>query len=79
MSTRKLAIPPEFDAVSKEQRIAFVQELWDRIAQDPENVPIPDHHKRILDERLNAYRADPKFGQPWSEVRDQLLSKLRGT
>jgi hypothetical protein len=33
MSTN-LKVPPEFDHVSKEQRIAFVQELWDRIALD---------------------------------------------
>ncbi|MBI2994239.1 MAG: addiction module protein [Gammaproteobacteria bacterium] len=79
MSTTKLPVPPEFEAASREQRIAFVQELWDRIAQDPEKVPVPDHHKRILDERLEAYRADPDRGRPWPEVREQLLAKLRGS
>jgi putative addiction module component (TIGR02574 family) len=78
MST-KLNIPPEFDAVPKDQRIAFVQELWDRIAQDPDRVPVPDEHKRILDERLSAYRMNPQPGRPWSEVRDQLLVKLRSS
>jgi putative addiction module component (TIGR02574 family) len=79
MNTRKLPIPPEFEAASKEQRIAFVQELWDRIAQDPDNVPIPEHHRRILDERLDAYRANPQGGRLWSEVRDELLTKLRNS
>ena len=77
MSTTKLPIPPEFDTVSKEQRIAFVQELWDRIAQYPEGVPVPEHHKRILDERLNEYRANPQPGRPWSEVREELIASLR--
>jgi putative addiction module component (TIGR02574 family) len=75
----KLKIPPEFDAVSKDQRIAFVQELWDRIAQDQRNVPVPDEHKRILEERLNAYRANPETGRSWSEMRERLLAKLRST
>lgn len=75
MSNTKLAIPPEFDAAPKNQRIAFVQELWDRIAQDPQSVPMPDSHKRILDERLSAYR-DSQAGGDWSEAREQLLSKL---
>jgi putative addiction module component (TIGR02574 family) len=75
----KLRIPLEFDTVPKEQRIAFVQELWDRIAQDPKNVPVPDEHKRILDERLNAYRANPQAGRSWSEMRDRLLAQLRGS
>jgi putative addiction module component (TIGR02574 family) len=76
MST-KLKIPAEFDAVSSDEQIAFVQELWNRIAQHPERLPIPDEHKRILDERLSAYAARPSAGRPWNEVRDELLSKLR--
>jgi putative addiction module component (TIGR02574 family) len=72
-----LKVPPEFDAVSSDEQISFVQELWDRIAHDPERVPVPDEHKRILDERLNAYAANPRAGRPWNEVRDELLSKLR--
>jgi len=77
--TTKLNIPPEFDAVPKDQRIAFVQELWDRMAQDPDRVPVPNEHKRILDERLSTYRLNPQPGRPWSEVRDQLLVKLRNS
>jgi len=79
MSTVKVPIPPEFDAASEEQRIAFVQELWDRIAQNPVRVPVPEHHKRILDERLDAHRANPQTGRLWSEVREELLTKLRGS
>ncbi|MGF1614169.1 MAG: addiction module protein [Gammaproteobacteria bacterium] len=76
MST-KLTVPAEFDSVPKEQRIEFVQELWDRIAADPERVPLPAEHKRIIDKRLDAYHADPRPGRPWSEVRNELLAKLR--
>jgi putative addiction module component (TIGR02574 family) len=72
-----LKVPPGFDDAPKEQRIAFVQELWDRIANDPEKVPVPIEHQRILEERLKEYRANPKAGRPWSEVRDQLLAKLQ--
>lgn len=77
MSKTKLSIPPGFDTASKEQRIAYVQELWDRIAQDPENVPVPEHHKQILNERLEEYKVNPEAGQSWSAFRDQLLDKLR--
>jgi hypothetical protein len=46
-------------------------------ARNPNRVPIPDEHKRILDERLKNYAASPLAGKPWNEVRDQLLAKLR--
>lgn len=76
MSTN-LKAPPEFDDVSSDERIAFVQELWDRIAKDSDRVAVPDEHKRILDERLDAYSSERRPGRPWREVRDELLSKLR--
>lgn len=72
----ELKIPPEFDNAPKEERIAFVQELWDRIVQDAERVPVPPEHHKILEERLKEYRENPKAGRPWSEVREQLLAKF---
>lgn len=79
MSDTKLAVPPEFDTASKEERIEFVQDLWDRIARDQSSVPVPDSHKQILDRRLDAYQANPHAGRPWNEVREDLLSKLRNS
>lgn len=76
MSTN-LTIPPEFEAASSSERIAFVEALWDQIAREPDTVPMPDDHKRVLDERLDAYRADPQAGRAWREVRDDLLAELR--
>lgn len=55
-----LKIPPEFDAAPKVERIAYVKALWNRIAEDPDTVAIPESHKQILDERLAAYRANPR-------------------
>ena len=72
-----LKIPPEFDALSSDEQIEFVQELWDRIAEHPDRVPVPNEHKSILDERLRAYAENPRPGREWSEVREELLAKLR--
>ena len=77
LMSAKLKVPTGFDDASEGERIEFVQELWDRIAQNAADVPIPNDHKRILDERLDAYAAEPRLGRPWPEVRDELLSKLR--
>ena len=73
----KLTVPDDFDRAPDEQRIAFVQELWDRIAENPVRVPVPESHRRILEQRLSEYGANPSAGQAWPEVRDDLLSKLR--
>ena len=77
MSNIKLKIPPEFGRAPSEERIAFVQDLWDQIAQEPDKVQLPEQHKRILANRLAVYRTNPHDGKPWSEVRDHLLAQLR--
>jgi hypothetical protein len=44
---------------------------------NPEVVPVPEWHRRVLEDRLVAYRADPGDVIPWEEVREDLLRKLK--
>jgi putative addiction module component (TIGR02574 family) len=77
MSNINFKIPAEFDSAPKAARIEFVQELWDKIASDPEAIAIPEHHRNVLDERLDEFDRNPNLGRPWPEVREQLLAVLR--
>lgn len=69
--------PPGFDDLPVDERIDFVQSLWDRIAATPEQVPVPEWHRRIIRDRLEAYRENPAVGRPWAEVRSDIERKLR--
>ena len=77
MGATKQNIPQEFKDLPVQSRIELVQDLWDFIAESPEQVPLPDSHKQILDERLAAFEANPDPGKPWPEVREGILKKLR--
>jgi len=79
MSSTTSQIPKEFKALSATARIEYVQDLWDFIAKSPGQVPIPESHKLILDQRLAAYEANPDQGKPWGEVRESILTKLKNT
>ena len=68
--------PPGFDELSAEEKLDYVQSLWDRIAASPEEVPVPEWHKQIINERLAAYRANPDAGKTWEQVRNELERKL---
>ena len=70
-------VPPEFESLPVEERIRYVQDLWDYITNDSLSIPVPEEHKRILDERLRDYRKNSDSCRPWGEVREELLSKLR--
>jgi putative addiction module component (TIGR02574 family) len=70
--------PPGFDELPIEEKVQYVEALWDRIAAAPEDVPVPDWHRQLVSERLAEYRSDPRAGRPWREVRDGLLRELAG-
>ncbi len=69
--------PSGFDDLPVDAQIDFVRSLWDRIAATAEQVPIPEWHRRIIQERLAAYNASPGSGRSWGEVRTDIERKLR--
>jgi putative addiction module component (TIGR02574 family) len=64
------------DDLSPEEQLQLLGELWDRLSQQPANVPLSAEQRKELDRRLDALEADVKagrpLGRPWSEVREQL-------
>ena len=75
--SQALPIPPAgFDSLSVDEQIDYVQSLWDHIAARPEDVPVPDWHRRILSERLAMHNADRDQGKGWEEFENELTSEL---
>jgi putative addiction module component (TIGR02574 family) len=64
-----------FDDLSVPEQILHVQELWDRIAANPERVPVSDTQRAALRRRLEEYRAAPDRAVPWSEARSRIRKK----
>ena len=69
--------PPGFDQLSPDEKLEYIQALWDHFAKHPEEVPIPDWHRLVIAERLAAYRRGGMTSRSWSEVREELLAHLR--
>jgi len=69
--------PPGFDELSPDEKLEYIQALWDRFAKHPDEVPVPDWHRRVIAERLAAYRRGEMTTRSWSEVREDPLAPLR--
>lgn len=65
--------PPGFDELPVDEKVRYVEALWNRIAATPEAVGVPDWHRQILRERLADYRSNPKNSRSWDDIRDELL------
>lgn len=69
-------VPEEFESMSRDEQVEFVQNLWDRIAGAEHEVPIPAWHLSVLEERLDS--RNPESDTAWEEVRDRLTHERDG-
>ncbi len=57
------------------ERILYVQDLWDRIAEHPDDVEVSEAWRAELDRRMSAHQADPSAAIPWEQVKANLLAR----
>jgi putative addiction module component (TIGR02574 family) len=69
--------PPGFAELSKAEQVRYLQALWDRIAESPGDLPVPESHLEVAEDRLAEYRRDPTRARSAYEVLDRLAKKPR--
>lgn len=72
----KVAIP-HFAELNSSEKLLLLEELWDDLAENPSEVPVPDWKKRDLERRYQKYLQNPNEGSPWSAVRERLQRIFR--
>lgn len=70
--------PPGFADLSKAEQIRYLQALWDRITERPGELPVPESHLEVAEQRLASYRRDPTRARPAYEILDRLTKKSGG-
>ncbi len=58
--------------LSQSERILLAEELRDSIAKNQDDLEVTDSQKKILDERMAAYKASPNEGTSWEEVKNEM-------
>lgn len=69
-------LPPEVASLlrlPKRQRMAIAESLWLSVA-DEQKLPVPEAHKRILDQRLADYQASKRRPIAHAELMRRLSS-----
>ena len=64
--------PAGFNNLSKAEQVRYLQALWDQISQQPEEIPVPESHLKLAEERLRRYRENPSAARPAFDVIDRL-------
>ena len=77
MGTPSLIPPPGFSELSKTEQVRYLQALWDQIAESPGEIPVPESHLELAQERLKRYREEPSSGRPAFAILDRLSKKQK--
>ena len=77
MEHTTISEPTGFSELSKAEQIRYLQALWDRIAERPGEIPVPESHIELAEQRLAEYRRDPGQARPAHDVFDRLEKKDR--
>jgi putative addiction module component (TIGR02574 family) len=54
------------------ERILLVEEIWDSIANEQENVGLTAHEKEVLDLRLASLEKDTDTLLSWDEIKHKI-------
>jgi hypothetical protein len=75
MPETSIQTPPGFNELPKAEQVRYLQALWDQISANPDEVPVPESHLQLAEERLRRYREDPSTAKPAFDVIDRLARK----
>ncbi len=71
--TKDKALIDELSQLKRSEKLILVEALWDSIISDPTDVEVPEHHKKIIEERLKTLEEDKKSGSSWEKIRQKYL------
>ena len=69
-SVRKEAL-----SLSVADRLQLLEEIWDRLAETPEAIPVTDAQRKELARRRLAHARHPSAAKSWAEVRAKLARR----
>jgi putative addiction module component (TIGR02574 family) len=72
-----IQMPPGFSDLSKAEQVRYLQRLWDLISEQPNDIPVPESHLQLAEERLRQYREDPSSARPAFDIIDRLAQKSK--
>lgn len=62
----------DIQELSQSERILLAEKLWDSVADNQDSLEVTVSQKKILEERLAAYKKSPNEGSSWEEVKNEM-------
>jgi putative addiction module component (TIGR02574 family) len=69
------AMPEEIRNLTIEERLRLVEDIWESIRAESDDLPLAPAQRAELERRLAAHRADPMMGDDLATVLKRLRAK----
>ncbi len=67
---------PQIQQLSKAEKLQLVEDLWDEIAAMPDDLPVSDEEKSLLDKRYQAHLHSPDAALTLQDFKKRLDERL---
>ena len=67
----------DLDKLSRDEKLQLIEEIWDSLGADANDLPLPDWQRRELDRRLDELDREGPTGIPWERVLQEIQSRSR--
>ena len=62
----------DIQGLSQSERILLAEKLWDSVAENQDSLEITVSQKKVLEDRLAAYKKSPNEGSSWEDVKNEM-------
>ncbi len=71
----KLLIP-QVAELTVAEKLQLIGQLWDEVLAHPDQIPVTEWQKRLLDQRHQEFLKNPDDGEPWEVVKERIRREL---
>lgn len=76
-STPEIALPTGFEALDTEEKLRYLHRLWEIVADNADDVPVPSSHLDIVEQRREAIAQNPDRRRSYDDLRRSLGERNR--
>ncbi len=68
-------ISAEISRLSLQQKLILAQDIWDSIALEANNLPMPEWQKKELEKRYGQFKQDLVELHDWQQIHNELRER----
>ena len=69
--------PPGYAELSPTEQVRYIQMLWDRLFERADELPVPESHLQLSEQRLDAYLRNPERARSAYDIIDELANQSK--